>query len=332
MRILAKTAIIAAAICLGTAPPAAAGSISAVIAFGDSNVDNGNLRARGLQFGLDINPPPNFGGRNSNGPVVVEYLADLIHRPLVNNAFSGANTGTGLNFGIATNTLSQIQLYLAARAGSADPRALYVYWAGSNDLLGVGGDAALLQQRVTAARANIEAGLTALSDAGASRIIVANRTPRPDLASQDNLNGLALNAMIADLVADLDPLLGADLLPFDNYSLIADMVTNGTAYGFTRTAAGDLCFFVASCNADLTEAVNWTNWDAAHKTTRVHELMAQAIVEQFELPVPAPPALALFIPALGLLLVARRRADGDSRRRADGDSRRHADGHSRLPA
>jgi phospholipase/lecithinase/hemolysin len=309
MLFLARAAVVATVCCLGMAAPAAAAPISSVVVFGDSNVDNGNLRARGLQFGLDINPPPNFEGRNGNGPVVVEYLADRIHRPLLNFAFSGAATGTGLNFGIATNALSQIQGYLAGRGGAADPAAIYVYWAGSNDLIGVGADATLLEQRVTTARSNIEAGLTALSDAGASRIIVANRTPRPDLASQDNLNGLALNAEIAELLADLDPLLAADLLPFDNYSLIAAMVTNGAAFGFTRTAASDLCIAVPACSGDLSEAARWTNWDAAHKTTRVHALLAREMVAQFGLPVPSPSALALLLPGLGLLLAVRRRGN-----------------------
>jgi phospholipase/lecithinase/hemolysin len=299
---------LAAAICTGAAVgPAAAGPTSTVIAFGDSNVDNGNLRARGLALGLNINPPPNFGGRNSNGLVVVEHLAAILGRPLVNLAYSGAATGTGLNFGIATNALTQITDHLAARSGQADPHALYVYWAGSNDLLGVGADGALLAQRVTAAMTNITLGLTALSEAGARRIIVANRTPRPNLASQDNLNGLALNAALAALLASLDPLLEADLLAFDAYGLIADMVTNPAAYGFTRTAATDLCLSDPQCATDLAVARGWVNWDAAHKTTRVHELLAIAMVEQFALPVPAPPALALFLPALAALVALRRR-------------------------
>lgn len=286
---------------------ALASPISSVIAFGDSNVDNGNLRARGLLFGLNINPPPDFGGRNNNGPVVVEYLASIVNRPLQNFAFSGAASGTGLNFGIATNTLTQINTYLTARGGQADPDALYVYWAGSNDLIGVGANGTLLAERIATATTNIASGLAALSTAGATRIVVGNRTPRPDLASQDNLNGIALNTAIASLMAALDPALGADLLPFDTYALIADMVTNPATYGFTRTAAGDLCRSDPACATDLAVARGFTNWDAAHKTTRVHELMAIEIVEQFALPVPAPPALALFLTGLAALLVVRRR-------------------------
>ncbi len=45
--------------------------------------------------------------------------------------------------------------------------------------------------------------------------MVANRTPRPNLAGQDNVNGLALNAALDAALDALDPALAADLLPFD---------------------------------------------------------------------------------------------------------------------
>jgi phospholipase/lecithinase/hemolysin len=307
MKGFVRTALLAVMLCVSLAPaPARAMWIGSLVVFGDSNVDNGNLAAAGAAVGAVINPPPNFGGRNNNGPVVVEHLARLMDRPMQNLAFSGANTGTGFNFGLAKNTLSQITDYLTGRGGAADPNALYVYWAGSNDLLGV--NAGNIAARLTIAEANITAGLTALSDGGASRILVANRTPRPDLASANNGFGLQLNAMIAGLLPTLDTALAADLLIFDNYSLMADMVINPATYGFTRVGATDLCFFDPVCSTDLDEAAKWTNWDGAHKTTRVHELTAMAIIEQFDLPVPAPAAVWVF--GLALLGFGAVRARG----------------------
>jgi phospholipase/lecithinase/hemolysin len=306
MKGILRRGLLVAALVFVAVAPARAMVISSVVSFGDSNVDTGNLAAAGAAIGVVINGPPNFQGRNSNGPLVTEYLAQMIHRPLLNYAFSGANTGTGFNFGLAKNTLSQITDYLTGRGGVADPNALYVYWAGSNDLLGMPA-APSLAARLAFTEANVTAGLTALSNAGATRIIVANRTPRPDLAGANNGWGLDLNARLASFLPGLDATLAADLLIFDSYSLMADMVNNPGNYGFTRVGAGDLCINDPVCRADLDEGAKWTNWDAAHKTTRVHELTAMAIVEEFGLPVPAPAAAWLFGLALAGLGAMRGR-------------------------
>ena len=110
--------------------PALASPYDQVVVFGDSNVDNGNSAAAAAKLGMVLNPPPNYGGRNNNGPVVVEYLADDLGVPLDDRAFSGATTGTGLSYGFVTNTLTQVTNYISGQAGVIDPKALYVYWAG----------------------------------------------------------------------------------------------------------------------------------------------------------------------------------------------------------
>lgn len=52
--------------------PASASPYDSVVVFGGSNVDNGNTAAAAAKLGITVNPPPNYGGRNNNGPVVVE--------------------------------------------------------------------------------------------------------------------------------------------------------------------------------------------------------------------------------------------------------------------
>src|ERR1035441_9762115 len=67
---------------------ASAGAYTAVIAYGDSLSDNGNL------FAATGQPPaPYWNGRFSNGPVTVEYLANSLHSPLLDFAWGGATTG-----------------------------------------------------------------------------------------------------------------------------------------------------------------------------------------------------------------------------------------------
>jgi phospholipase/lecithinase/hemolysin len=125
------------------------------------------------------------------------------------------------------------------------------------------------------------------------------------LASTDNLNGVALNSAIKSLIQTLDPLLAADVRVFDAYASIVAMMTNPSTYGFTQTTA--LCInnpLNDGCPTDLAVAKGYIQWDAAHKTTRVHELMAQEIVAQ----VPEPRTFVLL--AAGLLALAWLRRRG----------------------
>jgi hypothetical protein len=58
---------------------------SRLVVFGDSLSDNGNL------FELIGQPlPPYWDGRSSNGPTYAEQLAQLLHVPLDDLAFGGA--------------------------------------------------------------------------------------------------------------------------------------------------------------------------------------------------------------------------------------------------
>ncbi len=289
--------------------PAWASPFDQVVVFGDSNVDNGNAAAAAAKIGVVLNPPPNYGGRNNNGPVVVEYLANNLGVSLDDRAFSGATTGTGSSYGFVTNTLTQVTSYVGAKTGVIDPKALYVYWAGSNDLLGVGSDPALLASRISTAIGNIGTAIGDLTAAGAKTIVVANRTPRTDLASQDNLNGIALNAAIAAAMPGFD--VGGNVVAFDDYSLIANLITNGVQAGFTHTAPTDICITTPACANDLTVASSYVFWDTAHKTTAVHAIMANAI--EAEVLVPEPPTGMLVLGAGSVVVAAavlRRRVAG----------------------
>jgi phospholipase/lecithinase/hemolysin len=101
----------------GRSAALAATPFSDLIVFGDSLSDNGNA------------------GRFSNGPVWAERIAERMGLDLqparsggTNYAIGGARTHGGL-----TDVLSQTAAYLARR--SVDPDALYIVFAGANDLL-----------------------------------------------------------------------------------------------------------------------------------------------------------------------------------------------------
>lgn len=134
---------------LTVATAAFAGSrLSSIVVFGDSLSDTGRL-FRLTHGGF----PPRvayFDGRQTNGPVWVEYLADEIglERRLKNYAVVGAMTGpsaavptgnvwsdtyTGLD---GTSLNGQFTRYLTDTGGKVDPEALYIIEGGANDLIG----------------------------------------------------------------------------------------------------------------------------------------------------------------------------------------------------
>ena len=133
---------LAAALPLG----AQAKSVSQLIVFGDSNVDIGRLSGELVSNPADgaVVPPSTVAGRSSDGPLITEYLAQTLRVPQLNFAWGGATSGAtnivGDFFPSATDVgptgqLSQIAEFNALLGGApADPDALYILWAGSNDL------------------------------------------------------------------------------------------------------------------------------------------------------------------------------------------------------
>lgn len=69
---------------------------SQIVSFGDSMSDTGNLYQVTMQltnWGLPM--APNDHGRFSNGPVVLEVMANTLGKPLLNYAFGGGQSGRG---------------------------------------------------------------------------------------------------------------------------------------------------------------------------------------------------------------------------------------------
>lgn len=269
-----------------------------LVVFGDSNTDTGmqDIERDSAHFrtlpllpaGLvSLIPPPNVGGRNSNGPVLVEYAATSLGVPLVNYSVSGAKSGrthaAESIFPALANTgaLAQVEAFEQSLGDRrADQKGIYLIFAGSNDL----GDLVnpteqQLQARIDQVVLNVTEAVTRLDARGARDILVATRTPRPDLGSENNQWGLRLNDALIAAMGDLDHTLKANVQIFDAYSLVADMMTDGGQYArFPQPTAE--CILVPTCATNLNVAATYVQWDGAHKTTRVHELLSDALVDQ----------------------------------------------------
>ena len=140
MRLHVRALFVALAI-VACASSVRAQDYNAVVVFGDSLSDSGNV-AQGLQLGL----PPGSSFTTNPDPVWAELVAQTFGMPGTNSLAGGTNYAVGgacVNAGNPCNRLipgigTQIGQHLMSRpSGAADSDALYALWAGSNDLVAV---------------------------------------------------------------------------------------------------------------------------------------------------------------------------------------------------
>lgn len=292
--------------------PAGANTFSSIFAFGDSLSDSGTNPSSVMSIfkliGGQCDPfhpcPPYDGGRYSNGPNAIEYLADTIlpgggnTTNFFNYAVAGATSGIG-NFGDGGSQSSpgsyglpgmtqQIAKYLLDFSGNASNDSLYVIWGGANDFL-------TADSPISAAQ-NIAAYVGILAGIGAEHILVPNI---PNLGMTPYIQSLGTAAIAAaeafslgfnqELAARLNAL--APLTPttniaqFDTFSFFAAVAQNPAAYGFSNIT--DACINLPAVCANPDEHIFW---DDFHPTTRMHALLASDIVSQ----VPLPSAILFF--------------------------------------
>ncbi|MCY2967165.1 MAG: SGNH/GDSL hydrolase family protein [Planctomycetota bacterium] len=279
------------AICNGAT--AQAGPFSSIIAFGDSTTDTGNVF---LGSGMTVPPsPPYFAGRFSNGPNWLDqFSAATGAGPAIpvlaggnNYAFGAARSGSGLVLGLIPNVQTQVGGYLSSTLGVADPNALYVIWAGSNDYIGDG------QTDPNIPTTNIAASVQALASAGATQFMVMNLAPLGETpASISNLNPLqraALdqltiehNQLLKQKLDLLDTLLPITIYRPNIYQLFQNVASNPLAYGFTDITHSSLA------DSNFTGA-GYLFWDDLHPTTLGHSYIAGVAIAS----IPEPSTLVL---------------------------------------
>jgi phospholipase/lecithinase/hemolysin len=196
-------------------------------------------------------------GGVSNGQLWPPYLAPqlgLTYNPSANYAVSGA---------YSWDLPGQISLYQSEMA-ITDPDALYVIWAGGNDIRtgGSGSDAAL----------NVINAVNTLLSSGATRLLVPNM---PDIglapvAGADSpyltAEAESFNSVISSEYAESSTVAVVDVFDWHR-----EIVTNPAAFGLVN--ATDSCLFAGTgCLSDPTVA--YLFFDLFHPTTVAHRLIA----------------------------------------------------------
>lgn len=215
-----------------------ASPFSAVVVYGDSLSDNGNLFAVAGQPG----PPAYYPGRASNGPVAVELLSGNFGVPLLDFAWAGATTGIGnhLDFGgtptsLGTNGLPGMTTSFglsSAAIASLAPSALFVVWGGPDDFFSL--SPLDLTPTAVANRAvgNIVAIVSGLQSLGAPHILVPG-LPDLGLTPYGQTTGAAdASALSAYFNTILRTRLPDGVTFYDTAALIQRVAGNPAAYGF----------------------------------------------------------------------------------------------------
>jgi phospholipase/lecithinase/hemolysin len=213
------------------AAPATTQEFKRITAVGDSLTDNGNLFAL-----IGVPGAPYWNGRFSDGPVYVEQLAKTMGVGLQDLAVGGATT---------TDVLQrQVNPLVAANSGKLPADSLYVYWAGSNDLLALlsnpNGNAQVV---IGNAMQQTAGAISTLLFAGAKHIMVANlpdlsKTPRvialndPVTSAGAQALAQAYNGALALTIQQLEVMLGVDIIEVDMFSLTQSIAANPRQYMF----------------------------------------------------------------------------------------------------
>ncbi|MEH2092733.1 SGNH/GDSL hydrolase family protein [Nostoc sp.] len=282
-----------------------------IYVFGDSLSDIGNVF--NATNGIIPPNPTYYNGHFSNGPIWVDYLAsDLgLTLNLKNNfAFGGATTGTE-NIGLATlpGLQQQINNFVAGNE-TADPNALYIIWAGTNDYLSYFFDG---EPNPSNTVANLSTALTSLVADGAKDIMVVNlpdlgKSPFANFTSQrSNLfstfsseHNSSLNTELQVLSQQLSP--DINIIELNVNSLFDRIVAAPEEFGFTNVTNSCISEDLSVVPIDIpTQQVScnpkeFLFWDGVHPTTTAHKLIGELAFSALQ-PVPVPEASA----GLGML-------------------------------
>jgi len=309
----------------------ASASFTSITVFGDDYSDGGNVSLRTVG---SFPPSPPYAQRFSNGPVAVEYLATGLGLPLTpsvgggsNYAFGGAETGSDNylrfpypSFAVPlanTGTQAQVNGFLSALPpGFGGPSSLVVLWAGVNDLYSAPWLSTPLPDAAAAAVGRLMQQVQLLYGAGARRVVLPGMLDLgllPGIAALGStqaqaLTGVALafNTALHQAVINLEPALpGLDIIEFDSFGLLDQIVADPSASGFTNVT--DPCLSSTIC----ADPNSYLFWDSARFTTYGHEVFGAAMLKALASggTAPEPPmALLLMGGAIGLLVARRVRA------------------------
>lgn len=332
--------VIAAMLSLFVVLPVTAAPFSNIYFFGDSLTDTGNVtkvyesvaKPPGAPAVIP-GPPYDAQGRASNGPLYADVLAGGLGfqaQPSAaggnNFAFGGARTRYQL-FGPPFLGIADQVTQFRAQSGAADPSALYVLWAGSNNLQDIflRRTTDVLGQPIPTVGqtlGDIGSMVSGLYAEGARNLLVPNVANLGRVPRVSELGGApaqaAATALVQGFNSGLDTLLGdlqasnpgLNIIRFDTFSTFEAIVANAPAYGLLNTTdrcyTGDDTGFTGG-GAVCARPDQYLFWDGIHPTTVAHNILGQAMLQTVLAAVPESQTWALMLIGLAVLGVGTHR-------------------------
>jgi outer membrane lipase/esterase len=334
MRLRFPRSLLAASLALAVAPAFAQDTFSQTVFFGDSLTDSGFYQP---VLVATNGPQAATVARFTTNPGLVwaEFLADyygtdatpawqLTPTGIVSTgggdfAAGGATVVPGPGFPPAPPTqfapsiTDQVNAYLAANGGVADPNALFTVWGGANDLFFNINGATTQAQFIGAAGAEVT--LIGSLEAAGARYVMVPTLPDVGLTPFGLSQGAAGSAGLTQLSAGYNAALfgglqaaGLRVIPLDVFDFLHEITADPATYGFANVTT-PACGATPSlgCNpanfVDPTAAETYAFADGVHPTTAAHRLLAQYAISVLE----APDQMALLPHSESM--VGRSRAD-----------------------
>lgn len=287
------------------APAAAKPTYSDTVFFGDSLTDAGFFRPL-----LPLSAQPFTGQFTTNpGDVWSELLADYYggdRNPNGNGQTGDIYAAGGARVGIDTvgalgpipSLRTQVNAYLAANGGSANPDALYTVWGGANDLFAITNAGADPTTTISGAVAS-EVGIVQTLQTAGARYILVPTVPDLGVTPAFRAQGPAAQAAATALTQTYNQSLfsslsgaGLRVIPLNTFALIGEVVADPAAYGFTNVT-GTACQPQITANSLLCNPttlvspdapVTYAFADGVHPTTAAHRILFQYAVSVLEAP------------------------------------------------
>lgn len=296
--------------------------------FGDSLSDQGNVS----HIAGGALPPGEYtdgttSGRFTNGKNYIDYLAESLGLSVApslqggtNYAYGGARTDYHvLPSPPALSLMQQRDAYLAGLGGGmADPNALYIVWAGSNDLNDILTNIStnpLYNPYPDLADVGADLGdvIASLAAAGV-RHLVAPNIPNLGLVPRATGGGapnLQVSGLVSNFNLGLESVLQSiesaypetDIIRFDTFSLLSELYQNPTG-GITNVSNNCYSLYVVAGGTTCANPETYIFWDQIHPTSATHRILATQLARA----VPEPESLVLVgVGLLAFVLVRRRR-------------------------